>query len=97
MMSLVTAKDGSATLNKARRMVCMEAAWEIGAIASMLPDTIDASDVDSMNARLRVRCIAGRLRELANALMAGLDDEAVSVEGLSGLNCKVLLSEEVAA
>lgn len=93
-MSLTTHKDGSTTLNKARHMVCLEAAWEIEAIALMLPDAVENTGVEALQSMLRVRCMAGRLRELANALMAGLGDGCVPVEGLGGLSLKVLLCED---
>lgn len=92
-MSLTRHENGSVTLSKDRGLVCLEAAWEVEAIASMLPDMVETYDVEAMRSRLRVRCAAGRLRELANALMAGLSDDAVAVEGLRGLNVKVLLCE----
>lgn len=96
-MSLVVDEKGNATLNKARLLVCLEATWEIEAIALMLPDTVAISDEDSKQSQLRVRCMAGRLRELANALMVGLGDVGVPIEGLRGLNSQVLLCDEAAS
>ena len=93
-MSLTTAENGDVILSKARRDVCLEAAWELEAIALMLPDLVPAALVEDMPAHYRVRCVAGRVRELANALMAGLYDDAVQVSGITGLNQRVLMCDD---
>lgn len=95
-MSITTSENGDVTLSKARYMVCLEASWELEAIAMMLPDAVANTDEDAFLSRLRVRSMAGRILQLANALMAGLSDNAVSVEGFGGLNTTVLLCDEVA-
>jgi hypothetical protein len=91
-MSLTTAKNGDVTLSKARHKICMEAAWELDAIAPMIPDAVDRTDEVAMASYLKVRCLAARVQALANALMAGLYDDAVPVTGLGGLHYQVLLS-----
>lgn len=88
---LTTAENGAVTLSKDRHDVCMEAAWELDAIASMLPGAVDRTDEVAMASSLKVRCMAARVRELANALMSGLCDDAVKVGGLNGLHDQVLL------
>lgn len=92
-MTISFAENGAVTLEKSRHEVCMEAVWEIEAIASMLPDMVDRTDEVAMQNHLRVRCMAGRLVELSNALMAGLADESVRMDGLGGLNRKILLCD----
>jgi hypothetical protein len=96
-MSLLISQEGSVTLDKPRHSVCLEAAWEIEAIALMLPGAVEITDHVAYQSMLRVRCMAGRLRELASALMSGLDDEMVAVAGFDGISSKVLLCNEVAA
>lgn len=93
-MSLTTAENGAVTLSKDRSKVCLEAAWELEAIALMLPDLVPAPTAEELQTHFRVRCVVARVRELANALMAGLNDSCVPVNGMSGLNCKVLLCDE---
>lgn len=88
---LTIAPNGDVTLSKARHDICMEAAWELDAIASMLPGAVERTDEVAMASHLKVRCMAARVRELANALMAGLFDDAVELGGLNGLNDQVLL------
>ena len=93
-MSLTTSENGSVTMEKARHDVCLQAAWELDAIATMLSDAVENTDQDAFASMLRVRCLAGRVRELANALMAGLYDPEVTVKEL---NLTVLLCHEVAS
>ena len=96
-MSLTTSENGDVTLSKARHDVCFSAAAELDAIALMLPDAVEMSDELALASHMRVRCMAARVRELANALMAGLNDDAVPVNGFGGLTRMVLLCDEVAA
>lgn len=91
-MSHTTEKNGSVTLSKARHGICLDAAYELDAIAAMLPDAVERSDEVAFASYLRVRCMAGMVQVLANALMSGLYDEAVPVEGLGGLHYRVLLN-----
>lgn len=90
-MSLITAENGDVTLSKARHDICLEVAWELDAIAAMLPDAVERTDDVAVVSSLKVRCMAARVRELANALMAGLYDGGVEVVGLNGLKDRVLL------
>lgn len=93
-MSLTFSESGSVTMSKARHVACLEAAWELEVIAAMLPDVVANQDEVAYASRLRVRCLASRVDALANALMSGLGDPAVPVEGPSGLNVKVLLTTD---
>lgn len=72
----------AATLSKARHAVCLEAAWEIDALALTLPDLVPIEVGAEDGTRLVVRGVAARLSQLANALQAGLFDEVVTVREL---------------
>lgn len=81
-MSLITAENGDVTLSKTRHHVCLEAAWELEAMAYLLPTVTSNGDTEATQSGFVVRGIASRLVSLANALMAGLHDDAVTVEEL---------------
>jgi hypothetical protein len=81
-MSLTTNENKSVTLSKDRHAVCLEAAWELEALAFVLPEVANSKTVEDLNSGFVVRCIASRIRELSNALMAGLMDDAETVERL---------------
>ncbi|WP_342129942.1 hypothetical protein [Hydrogenophaga sp. OTU3427] len=70
------------TLSKSRHAVCLEAAWEIEALALKLPDLVRVEVGDDGGTSLVVRGVAARLNELAKALQSGLFDEAVTVTEL---------------
>lgn len=71
------------TLSEPRHAVCMQAVWELDALARLLPRVVTEDDManDSM-AFLHVRGLAGRMMRLSNALMAGLYDPVVGVPEL---------------
>jgi len=71
-----------AEVNERRRMVCLEAAWEIDAIARILPGLVPNVDEEAYSTRLVVRSMAGRLLRLSNALMCALGDEVETTEHL---------------
>lgn len=81
-MSLTTGENKSVTLSMERHRVCIEAAWELEALAYLLPTVTSNSDSEATQSGFVVRGIAARLVGLANALMAGLHDDAVTVEEL---------------
>lgn len=81
-MSLTTAKNGDVTLSAQRHSVCLEAAWELEELAFLLPTVTSNGDTEATKSGLVVRGIASRLVCLSNALMAGLCDEAETVEKL---------------
>lgn len=68
------APDTPITLSHTRRRACLEAAWEIEALASLLPK-IDLTEEPA--AALQLRGLAARLAQLAGVVMSGLDDAAV--------------------
>lgn len=76
-MSLTNGENESVTLSKARYMVCLEAAWELEALAYVLPDLVP-NVAEAHGASHAVRGIAGRLVDLANVLMAAVGDVAVT-------------------
>lgn len=79
------------TLSKSRHAVCLEAAWEIDALALALPGLVPIEVGAEDGTRLVVRGLAARLSQLANALQAGLFDEVVTVRELQR---RVLLDDE---
>lgn len=87
-MSLTIAENGSATLSEARHFACLEVAYELEALALLLPGLVPNID-EAHGAHHAVRGISGRLVSLAGALMAGLGDEVEKTEKISR---KVLVS-----
>lgn len=73
-MTDTKAADPELTLSHARKMVCLEAAWEIDALARALPGQVP-NIAECAEAGLVVRGIAGRLLRLAFVLMSGLDED----------------------
>lgn len=65
--------SGAVSLSPARHRACLEAAWEIEALARLLPD-LALRDDDALP--LQMRGVARRLGDLAGAVMSGLDDGA---------------------
>ena len=90
-MSLFTAENDAVTLSKARHMVCLEAAWELEALAYVLPDLVPNVD-EAHGAYHAVRGIAGRLVTLSNVLMAALGDDVVKT---SELESRVLVTPRI--
>ena len=80
-MSLTTNENGSVTLGKDRHMVCLEAAWELEALAFVLPGLVPNID-EAPGVHHAVRGIAGRLVVLSSVLMAALFDEAEKTKRL---------------
>jgi hypothetical protein len=70
------AQSGGVTLSERRMMACLEAAWEIDALARILPDQVPDID-ECQGARLVVRGIAGRLLRLTSLLMSGIGEGGV--------------------
>lgn len=66
------APDTPITLSPVRKRACLEAAWEIEAMAALLP-TLDLAEQPV--AALQLRGVAARLAQLAGVVMSGLDDD----------------------
>lgn len=66
--------DEGLVMDEARRLVCLEAAWEIDALARLLPSIVPRID-DTMEEFLQVRGIAARLRSISSVLMGACGDE----------------------
>ena len=75
-MSLHTDENGAVTLGKDRHKLCIEAAWELEALAYTLPSITSNADEEALQVGFVVRGIASRCVTLANALMAALGDDA---------------------
>ena len=72
-------ENDAVTLGKARHIVLMEAAFELEALAFALPVLV--ADVEG-GARYAVRGVSGRLLQLAQSLMSGLDDQLAETSDL---------------
>lgn len=68
------APDTPITPSPTRQRACLEAAWEIEALALLLPK-IDLTEQPV--AALQLRGVAARLAQLAGVVMSGLDDAMV--------------------
>ena len=74
-MSLTTNTNGSTTLSEKRHLVCLEAAWELDAVAEMLLTINGDGTPEETNAGYKTRCVVSRLKELSSVLSSGLSDE----------------------
>lgn len=68
-----TTESGGVTLSERRMKVCLEAAWEIDALARILPEQVPIID-GCHGAHHVVRGIAGRLLRLSSLLMSGIGE-----------------------
>lgn len=64
-------KNESVTINNERHMMCLEAVWELDALAALLPIAVKGS---GNSEHLAVRGIASRIKSLSELLVRGLDD-----------------------
>lgn len=88
-MSLTIGENESVTLGAARFRVCLEAAWELEALALALPKVTSNGDEEATQSSLVVRGIAARIKSLSNVLMAGLHDD---METTAALERKVMVT-----
>lgn len=82
IMLLTSKETGAVTLGKERHLACMEAAWELEALAYALPALTSNSDNESTRSSLVVRGIAGRCLTLAELLVSALHDDMHTTEEL---------------
>lgn len=79
-----TEQNPTAIQQEERETILLEAAWEIDALARILPDLVP--NVEGIHgAHHAVRGISGRLLRLASALMSGLSDDGESNENLRNI------------
>lgn len=83
-MSLTRNENKSVTLGKDRHMVCLQSAWELEALAYMLPTLVPNTNEDS-SAHFSVRGIASRVLALSNVLMSTLDDQVIPTRDLEAI------------
>lgn len=74
-MSLTPGENGSVTLGKGRHDVCMEAIWELEALAYVLSTLASNCTPEALQFGHAVRGIAGRYVSLASVLLAALADD----------------------
>lgn len=87
--------DESVTLSAARARICLQATWEIEALARALPDLVPHTE-ETIEARLVVRGIAARIMQLNEAVMGGINDEIETVNHLhSVVNLKSMEATNV--
>jgi hypothetical protein len=76
-------------VNEQRRMVCLQATWEIDAIARALPGLVPDGDEESPEhsgaPRFLVRALAGRMLRLTSVLMGALGDFIDTTEELESI------------
>lgn len=78
-------KDGSITLDNARKTVCLESAWELGALGQLLRKLEgDGSETD-----FQVRALAIRISALAEVQMLALCDTGSGSAELMETVCPV--------
>lgn len=64
-----------APMSETRHRLCLEVAWEIDAIARVLPDLVPCgADQPAADPHFVVRALAGRLLRLSGVLMGAVDD-----------------------
>ena len=79
--TLTAHQDGSATLSPDRLNACLEDAWELEALANILPGVVpNVAEADG--AHHAVRGIAHRIRRLSRVVMGGLSDDVETVKTL---------------
>lgn len=87
--------DESVTLSAARALICLQATWEIDALARALPDLVPHTE-ETIEARLVVRGIAARIMQLNEAVMGGINDDAETVNRLhNAVNLKYMEATNV--
>ena len=72
--------DHSVQLSAARSSLCIDATWEIDALARMLPDIIPLTDETTTAMYFSVRGITARILQLNEVVMGALSDEIDTVE-----------------
>lgn len=83
-MSLTIGENKSVTLGQDRHTVCLQAAWELEAMAFLLPTLVPNIDEGS-GAHYAVRGIASRVLALSNVLMSALYDEVETTRDLENI------------
>lgn len=73
MIEAVTEREG-VTLDYARMIVCLEAAWEIDALARALPGMVERVVEAESQAHYLARGVAGRMLRLTSVLMSAIDE-----------------------
>ncbi len=81
MDELRRSEAGNVALSRDRQLMCLEAVWELDALARVLPGLVpNIAEVDG--AHYAVRGVAGRILRLSWVLMNALEDEAVATAKL---------------
>ena len=75
---LILPQDGGAVLSEERRLVCLEAAWELEAMANVLPSLVPIY----LPCHFVLRGLSDRIRRLSDVVVSGLSDEEDPLEKL---------------
>ncbi|MDP1637600.1 MAG: hypothetical protein Q8L62_05905 [Candidatus Nitrotoga sp.] len=78
-LDLITSKEESVTMSRDRLMICLGAAWELDALAMLLPKLVSGNEEQE---HLLVRGVAGRIKSLSEVLMSVLDDDMETTDNL---------------
>lgn len=81
-MSLTTTENGAVTLGKDRHGVCLQVAYELEALAYVLPAVTTNCTPESLQSGFVVRGIASRFLTLASVLLSALDDKGEETPAL---------------
>lgn len=68
-------------MDEKRQLLCLEVAWEIDAMARVLPGMVPNSD-EGNGAHFLARAMAGRLLRLSKVLMPALGDDSETTASL---------------
>lgn len=77
--ALTINKNKSVTISHDRLMVCLGAAYELDALARLLPGLVSGNEKQE---HLVVRGVASRIKLLSELLMSGLDDDMKTSDNL---------------
>lgn len=76
-------KDGSITMSKARQTVCLESAWELGALGQLLRKL----EGDDSETDFQLRALAIRIHALSEVLVLAMCDPVSDVTDLMNTVC----------
>ena len=69
-------------MDEPRQMLCLEVAWEIDALARVLPELVP-NIAENNGAHFVIRALSGRLLRLSNVLMGAAGDPAETTDELA--------------
>lgn len=76
----MTTLQNSVTLDGDRAMVCLEAAWQLDALADLIANTVEPAE-DSQS-HIAVEAMCARMRRLAATVMSAVGEPEMQTESL---------------